>query len=138
VGKYRTGVRVREKKKGIHPIWRGIGCLIILIVPVLSYAIALLTFPIFYNAHLVPLNLLGTPQVPTWMWYSPNFASFMQTIIGQPNLKGILLLAFAYTLFIGGFMSLIYAIIWRQFGPSRYGPLDAEPIRTKKVKKYTR
>jgi hypothetical protein len=72
------------------------------------------------------------------MWYSPNVAGVIQTIIGQPNLKAMLLLAFMYTLFIGGLMSLIYALIYRAFGPPKYGPQDAPPIRAKKVKKYTR
>jgi hypothetical protein len=138
VGKYQRTIRVKEKKREQHPIWRGIGCLIIIIVPVLSYAIALVTFPLYANAGLIPYELMGTPQVPTWMWYSPNVAGFVQVIIGHPNLKAMLLLAFAYTLFIGGLMSLLYAFIYRTFGPAKYGPHDAPPIRARKVKKYTR
>jgi hypothetical protein len=138
MGKYRKSIRVKEKKREQHPIWRGIGCLIIIIVPVLSYVTALVTFPLYYQAGLVPNDLLGTPQVPTWMWYSPNLAGFVQAIIGQANLKAMLLLAFVYMLILGGLMSLIYALIYRYFGPPKYGPTDAPPIRAKKVKKYTR
>lgn len=138
MGKYQKSVRVKEKKQQQHPIWRGIGCLMIVIVPVMSYAIGLVTYPLFVNARLVPYELMGTPQVPDWMWSSPNVAGFLQTIIGHPNLKAILLLTVVYTVFIGGLMSLLYAFIYRAFGPPKYGPMDAPPIRARKVKKYTR
>jgi FtsH-binding integral membrane protein len=138
MGKYQRNVRVEEKRKTIHPIWRGIGCLLIIIIPVMSYAIALITFPLFYKAGLVPYALLGSLQVPTWMWYSPYVAGFIQSIINQPNLKALLVLAFVYILAMGGIMSLVYAVIYRRLGPSRYGPKDAPPMKGRKVKKYTR
>jgi hypothetical protein len=138
MGKYQRNVREKQTKKTLHPIWRGIGCLLIVIIPVLSYAIALLTLPLFYESGLVPNALRGTMQVPTWMWYSPIVAGFIQTVIGQPNLKALLVLAFVYILAMGGLMSVFYAIIYRRLGPSRYGPKDAPPIQVKKVKKYTR
>ena len=54
------------------------------------------------------------------------------------NRKAILLLTVVYTVFIGGVLSLMYAFIYRAFGPPKYGPQDAPPIRPRKVKKYTR
>ena len=138
MGKYQRSIRVKEKKRQQHPIWRGIGCLIIIIVPIMSYAIGLVTFPLYLDAGLIPYELMGTPQVPDWMWNSPNVASFLQAIIGHPNLKAILLLTVVYTVFIGGLLSLMYALIYRAFGPPKYGPQDAPPIRARKVKKYTR
>lgn len=138
MGKYQRSVRVKEKKREQHPIWRGIGCLMIIIIPVLSYAIASLTFEYYYTAGVVPYQFLGTPRVPDWMWVSPNVASFIQAVIGQPNLWALLALTFVYTLVLGGLISLFYAFLYRRLGPPRYGPKDAEPVRSRKIKKYTR
>ena len=41
MGRHRPTVRRREGEIGRqHPIWRGIGCLLIVIVPVISFAAA--------------------------------------------------------------------------------------------------
>ena len=40
-------------------------------------------------------------------------------------------------LLIGGVISVIYALMYRFIGPSRYGPTDAPPPKIK-TKRYTR
>lgn len=140
MGKYRTAARRPDVKvaRPQHPIWRGIGCMIIIIVPLISFAIAYLTLPFFFARGLVPYQLTGIPQAPEILWkFLPRLAGFVQRIIGFNNLKAYLTLTLVYTVFLGGILSLVYAVIYRFFGPSRYGPMDAPPQRGR-VKKYTR
>lgn len=138
MGKYKSSVSHKgTQPKQAPPIWRGIGCLLIILVPVLAYATAELTFPFFLNLGLVPRDLLFTPRVPDWLWLAPMLAQIVQTLIGRYAFLAILILTFIYILFIGTIISILYAFMYRIAAPSRYGPLDAPPPRIK-VKKYKR
>ena len=138
MGKYRSGVRKEDTRaEGQLPIWRGIGCLLIVLVPVLSYAAAEVSMPFFLSQRLVPRELLTTPQTPDWLWLAPVLAQTYQFIFGRPGILAILVLTVIYILFIGGIMSVLYAFMYQLAAPSRYGPMDAPPPRVK-VKKYKR
>lgn len=138
MGKYQSGVRRQElRPTGPPPIWRGIGCLLIILVPVLSYAAAELSMPFFMDRGLVPRELLFTPQTPDWLWVSPVLVQIFRFLFGRYAILAILLLTFIYILLIGGVLSVFYALIYRMAAPSRYGPMDAPPPRIK-VKKYKR
>ena len=120
-----------------HPIWRGIGCFIIIIVPVLSYAAASLMLPYLLSRGLVPSDLLFTPQTPDWLWLLPVVAQIYQFLFGRYAIVATLMLTFLFILIIGGGFSVLYAVMYRIFGPKRYGPLDAPPVKVK-TKKYRR
>lgn len=140
MSKYRTSVRRPDAKpiRRQHPIWRGIGCMIIVIVPLLSYAIAVVTLPLFSARGLVPYEFTTMPLAPDWLWkFVPRLAWLVEQVISHYNIKAHLALALIYTIFLGGFLALVYAILYQVFGPSRYGPMDAPPPKVK-VKKYTR
>lgn len=140
MGKYRSAVRRAEPRvvRQQHPIWRGIGCMIMLIVPILSYGIAVLTLPFFGSIGWLPYELVSPMRVPDLLWkYLPTLAGLLQPVVGYPRLKAYLVLTVVYTIFLGGFLAFFYAAIYQFFGPSRYGPMDAPPPRVK-VKKYKR
>ncbi len=138
MGKYQSGVKRPEPiARGPQPIWRGIGCLLIFLVPLLSYAAAEVSMPFFLSLGLVPRELLFTPKTPDWLYYVPVLAQAFQFLFGRYAILAILALTFIYIIFIGGFLSVLYAFIYQLAAPSRYGPMDAPPIRTK-VKKYKR
>ena len=118
-------------------LWRGIGCLIIILVPVLSFAAASLAMPALLSRGLIPQELLFTPEIPSWLWYAPVLAQIVQFLFGRYAIAAILLLTFLFILIIGGGFSVLYAFMYRIFGPKRYGPLDAPPPRVK-TKKYKR
>ncbi|MFZ5911106.1 MAG: hypothetical protein ACOYYU_13925 [Chloroflexota bacterium] len=112
--------------------------MIIVIVPLLSYGLALVTRPFFSQMGLVPYEFTTVPQAPDWLWkFIPRLASLVEQVISHPNIKAHLALALVYTIFLGGFLAFVYAILYQAFGPSRYGPMDAPPPKIK-VKKYTR
>jgi len=138
MGRYRdTFAQVDQKVMRPHPIWRGIGCLIIILVPILSFAAASVTMPVLLNRGLVPQQLLFTPQTPDWLWYVPIVAQAFQFLFGRFAIFATLILTFVYILLIGGIFSSIYAVMYRAVAPSRYGPMDAPPPKTR-VRKYRR
>jgi len=112
---YETAVRQKERPWRVHPIWRGIGCLLFLLVPVMSYAGAKLLFAANYRNGWLP--------TPGELLVSP---------LGLPiNYMELILLILL--IFIGfGILITIYSAVYRFIGPPKYGPTDAEPIRSRK------
>jgi len=138
MGKYQSGVKRKEViHTGPQPIWRGIGCLLIILVPILSYAAADLSMPFFMEQNLVPRELLFTPQTPGWLRIVPGIAQAYQFLFGRYAILATLLLTIIYIILIGGIMTVSYSFIYRLSAPSRYGPMDAPPPNIK-VKKYKR
>jgi len=138
MGKYHSGVRREEpRSEGPHPIWRGIGCLLIVLVPILSFAAADVTMPFFQDRGWIPRELLAMPQTPDWMWIAPVVAQTFQFLFGRPGILATLVLTFIYILLIGGILTVFYSYMYQLTAPSRYGPMDAPPPRVK-VKKYKR
>jgi hypothetical protein len=68
--KYENRKFVANKTKAPHPIWQGIGCLMFIIVPIISYALADVTIQAGVKAHwsLLPYQLVGTPLFPDFVW----------------------------------------------------------------------
>jgi hypothetical protein len=110
----------------IHPIWRGIGCLWLLISPVIAYAIAslLVKYDMETGIFPIPTDLSRSVTIPFARYFPINNLTV-------PNMYANLMVT-ALILLIGfGVVMVIYAIIYSVSGPSRLGPLDAPPIRRK-------
>lgn len=138
MGRYRDTFKEAERKaEGPHPIWRGIGCMIIIIVPILSFTGASLTMPVLLSRGLVPEQLLFTPLAPDWLWYVPILAQAFQVVFGHFAILATLIVTFVYILILGGIFSFVYALMYRSVAPSRFGPMDAPPPKVK-VRKYRR
>jgi len=106
-----------EKPWSIHPVWRGIGCLMMLLIPIMAYAGSVL----LVNANLeqgwfvMPGDLMREVDVP---------------VIGPvDHLWANLLFTLALSLVGFALLTAIYAAVYQLVGPSRYGPLDAPPVR---------
>jgi hypothetical protein len=101
----------------IHPIWRGIGCLMLIIIPILAYAGGVL---------LVEANSKqGWVPVPGEFMRSVNLPAIGVVRHLVATLFVTLLLTF---IGFGGLM-ILYALIYRLVGPPSLGPLDAPPVR---------
>jgi hypothetical protein len=117
---------------------RGIGCILMIVVPILAYGVSVLLVNYGGNhGWPIPASMYGPPSIPPALWKMQNFQSILLFLQNQSNLEANLLFTVAITAVIGGLMSIIYGYIYALFGPPRYGPQDAPPIR-KKIKKYTR
>lgn len=142
MGKYSSYSRpkpTRPRNVGVHPVMRGIGCIMMVVVPILSYGLAILL--VNYGAGRgwpIPPEWFGPPSIPPVL----SRLQGLQPIIGflqtQSNLEANLVFAIALIILIGGIMAMIYGYIYSLFGPPKYGPQDAPPIRGVKVKRYKR
>lgn len=131
----RVTKKTEERPWKIHPIWRGIGCLMFLIIIVMAYAGA--KELIDYNERE---KKLGLPDVLydqvsiSYTKYIPALKEddVVNKFLGQ--FKNGYLLFMLIFMFIGfGLFSLFYAALYRFTGPSRYTSFDSPP-----VKKYRR
>jgi hypothetical protein len=96
-----------------HPLWRGIGCILLILIPIISFAGA--KYLVQANSRQgwirIPAEMRRSLEVP--ILGPVYFVDLAVTIL-------IIILAF-------GLITVVYALIYRLFGPPRYGPLDAHP-----------
>jgi hypothetical protein len=111
--------------------------LLIVLVPIISFAAAELSLPFFLSQRMVPRELLVRPQPPDWLGFLPILESAFQSVFRQQGILAILVLTVIYIILIGGVFTVFYAYLYQLTTPSRYGPMDAPPPRVK-VKKYKR
>ncbi len=109
-----------ERPWDIHPIWRGIGCIFLFLVPVMSYLSATLIIQANIENKWVPIpeELVGPEQIPFL------FANLLVTLLIMVAVFGVLF--------------IIYSIVYQSLGPPKYGPTDAPPPRKKIVRKRKR
>lgn len=124
MGRYRSYTRqeVKERPWEVHPIWRGLGCILIILIPIMAYAAAV----VVVHENLVnkwvdlPPELTGFIVIP-YLGVRVFFAEIAATLL---------------FMFIGyGILVLIYSIMYRIVGPPRYGPLDSPPIRRQSTRR---
>lgn len=141
MGRYRDTFAKKEKKaKGPHPIWRGIGCLLMIFVPVLSFVAAEVSMNDFFLPRGILIRHLSfTIEVPEVVArYIPDLAKSINRTSENPiTFPTIWLLRALSLLVISGFFSVIYALMYRMVAPPKFGPTDAPPSRVK-IKKYKR
>jgi hypothetical protein len=140
MGKYRSSATRRQKPvdSGPHAIWRGLGCIMMIIIPIISFALAyeLVNYGL-NNNWSIPYQLLGTPQLPEFIRKSDALWSVFGRITVIKNFYAYATLGILIMVLLSGSISVIYAIIYRILGPSRWGPMDMPPPKFK-TKKYTR
>jgi hypothetical protein len=141
MGKHTSMARrkpLKEVNKAPHAIWRGIGCLMILLIPILSIALAYETVQYGLEAEWpIPHALLGNPRLPS-IFYDVRILSQLSLPVRQiEHFYAYLAFSTLYMVVIGGFISVIYAFVYQMVGPARYGPFDAPPPKIK-TKRYTR
>ncbi len=135
--------RKPPKKDGVPSGWRGIGCILILLLPVLSYGIALFLLENVpavgrFFSDATPW-LWGTVPIPPLLLKLTSLNGLWSWLSHQNNLMLELFLAVIILIFLSGFISMIYAFMYRAVAPSKYGPTDAPPPKRRgKRKKYNR
>lgn len=140
MGKYTSSARKVQKPKseGPHAVWRGIGCIMMLIIPAISISAGYQTvnYGLEHN-WAIPYQLLGIPRLPEFFYKSNGLLTIFGPITYIQNFYAHAAVSFLYMVLIGGVISVLYAVVYRMIAPSRYGPTDAPPPKIK-TKKYTR
>ena len=116
--------------------WRGIGCLLMILVPTISIAAALATIGSSLVAY-IPYQLMGYPVFPDYFFATPGLTTIFSPFANIENLYAIIVVSATYMILLGGLISVLYAAIYRMVNPTRYGPMDAPPPNVK-AKKYKR
>lgn len=141
MGKYSSMNRQanRPRNRSVHPLMRGIGCIMMIIVPILAYgtAVLLVNYGVSRGWPLPP-SWLGVPTFHPLLWRLQGLTVVLNFLQAQNNLIANVVFAIAITVVVGGIMSMIYGYIYTLFGPPQYGPNDVPPIRGVRVKRYKR
>jgi hypothetical protein len=129
--------RPKPRAERPHPIWRGIGCVLMVIVPIISFGLAEITVQSAWGNQYIPYQLMGNAVMPTALWKVGLLGPILGFIQNQPSLYAVLIFLCLYILVIGAIVSIANAYLYKSFGPSRLGPQDA-PQPKIKVKTYKR
>jgi len=116
---YNRRTPLDERPWTIHPIWRGIGCVLMLLIPIMAYAGAILLVEANIEQGWIPLpvELLRPVSLP---------------YLGQVQHLGANLAVTVLLSFIGfALLSFLYSILFRVVNPDPLGPLDAKPVRSR-------
>jgi hypothetical protein len=118
MGKYRPSYILHNfppRPWAVHPVWRGIGCIFMVLLPIMAYTVAV----ILVRENFIQ-QWVSIPRELTISIFIPN--------IGRIYLLDILL---AIVLLVVGMalFTIVYSAIYRLFGPSRYTAVDAPPER---------
>lgn len=125
-------------KREVHPVWRGIGCLIMIISPVISWAAASLLLEVAkLQKWPFVYELGGYLRFPDIFYQIPGVLVVANYISSIVYLKALLLFFVLMLIAFSGVFAVLNAILYRAFGPPRYTRLD-EPAPRVKTKRYTR
>lgn len=136
-GKFRFK-QVKERRWKVHPIWRGIGCVFIILIPIIS-----ITAARFIAEGNASNNQLGAPielqGFVDWTKFTNSATPVLKIL---PGLKGAVdwitnlkiyrleVLLIVTFLIVGfGILTVAYSLMYSRVGPPRYGPVDSPPIR---------
>jgi hypothetical protein len=121
----------------VHPVWRGIGCILMLLIPIVSIVGAMVLIDAgTKNGWPFPPEIMGNPRFPSIAYTLPIVNNIAGTISSVNNLYAIML--FSVIFMIAGFavISLVYSTAFKVVGPPRYSPLDAPDVpRGKRYKR---
>lgn len=120
MGAYDPRIKKEIVKREIHPVWRGIGCLLMVLIPMIAIAAA----DVIINSNL---DVIAIP-----MALRSNFDTRVFGIIYFFPAK--LLLATVISVALFAVVSVLYSILYRMMGQNLRGPMDSAPVR-KRVKK---
>jgi hypothetical protein len=129
--------RKPEERKGLNPIWRGIGCMLMVFVPLITFGLTVIISPFVIATGYVPFELMGNIKFPDWVYRAPVLGQISSFIASINNLWLGVVLFIVILLLLTGLFSLGYVTILQFIGPPRYREMDAPPSRHK-AKAYKR
>lgn len=121
----------------VHPIWRGIGCFMMILIPLMAIVGAMVMIDEGTKAGWpIPQELLGYPHLPAMAYQLPVIDNIALAISSVNNLYGIIVISLVFMVLGFAIISTVYSIAFRVMGPPRYTPLDAPEVpRGKRYKR---
>ena len=121
--------RQKEQKPWkINPVWRGIGCVLILLVPLMAWFASNL-FLQSNEKMVLPWELTKVVAIPF-----TKISEIDQVILpinryfaSTGFVYGQMFFTIIFSVIGFGALAFLYAILYRVAGPPRYGPFDVPP-----------
>ena len=129
--------RKQVEKKQANPIWRGVGCIVMVCVPLITYGLTLLITPLILKSGYAPGEILGRVKFAEWVYHVPILATIALFIAGIDNLWLNAFVFIVIIVLLMGIASVVFTSVLQFGGPPRYGEKDAPPPRVK-AKPYKR
>jgi hypothetical protein len=144
-----TTVKQQRKPRPwrVHPIWRGIGCVMIILIPIMSYAVGdILTNNIEFVSSFFDQMSFFRKDVDLLAWVDPVAGAIPQVSNQLYALKeslaiqpisyfwGKMLIMIVLSMVLFAAFSILYSIVFKLTGPSPYGQLDVKPERYRRKK----
>ena len=123
MGKYGHGIAQKEKKITIHPAWTGIGCILMILVPLISFAASDLIIENNIDVIAIPQTL--RTNVDTGIDGVGNIRYFPAKVI----------FAIIIAVAVFAILFMIYAAMYKFSGQTGRGPMDAAPSKIKSKKR---
>jgi hypothetical protein len=120
---YRHSSNDRQTRKPeIHPVWRGIGFVFMILIPVIAYAGAVVLIEENNKQGWMPFpyDLMATPKHILFRLFQDQLIHIKLIVMG-------ILMFLMYAVF-----SFITFLVTSAFGVSRYGPYDLPPVERPK------
>ena len=141
MGRYTSYQKQKErvKRDEVHPVMRGIGCILLVLVPIIAYGTSV--YLVNYGVRSgwpIPIGWLGIVDIPPLLRNLTGLAVVYNYIQAQNNLAANLVFTLTISIVIFGILAVIYGFMYRLFGPPEYGPTDEPPVRGRKIKRYKR
>ncbi len=120
--------KVEERPWKINPIWRGIGCFLILIVPIMAWIAATMFMEsgqtVIRSAEMNKPIVITRSQIQEidQVINAINRYTISHNIVGGQIFFTVIFLVVGY-----GLLAFLYAVLYRLVGPPRYGPFDVPP-----------
>jgi hypothetical protein len=137
MGRYDKFAHKSKPRPERNPIWRGIGCILMVIVPLITYALTVILDPVLIKTGLVPPQMRTPIHFPNWVARTVILKDIASFLGGIKDLWLGILVFIVLLIVITGVVSIIYVSILQVIGPARYGETDAPPTKYK-AKVYKR
>ena len=118
----------QDKPWKVHPVWRGIGCILLLLIPIMSWYVTALLLDSNQKAIIPPeltkvvaIPLIKVGGIDKVIIQVNTYFSNAHFVFGQ------VFFTIIFSVLGFGILSFLYAIFYRVAGPPRYGPFDVPP-----------
>ncbi len=113
----------REKSREPHPVWRGIGFLMMILIPLLAFGLADIAVNYFRTqGNILPIEL--SSDVIDIPLYGP-----------VADIKAVLLVGFVIALVLFSIVAIINAVMYGSTKKTNYQTFQSQPKKFKKKKK---
>jgi len=121
----------KERPWTVHPIWRGIGCFMVILIPIMAWA----------GMNVVMQSALVTKLPASFtqpVYFKLTDYDFVNAVVLWLNANlGERGFTFGMVIFFLGFMLvgslllvILYGVLFRMMGPPKYGPQDSPPVKS--------